>query len=69
MSDKKKQDFMFKIFQEKPKKVDQNNFATFACFVKILPAAQKFWPKLGLFSALGELAKIILVHQKDRQNF
>ena len=30
-----------------------------ACFFKILPAAQKIWPKLGQNRALGELEKSI----------
>ena len=30
-----------------------------AYFFKILPAAQKIWPKPGLFSAWGELGKSI----------
>ena len=30
-----------------------------ACLFKIMPAAQKFWPKQGLFSALAELEKLI----------
>ena len=40
-----------------------------------MPAAQKFWPKQGLFSALGELGKSMskkwLGNQpkKGRQNF
>ena len=32
----------------------------------LLPAAQKIWPKQSLFTALGELGKINLVHLKKR---
>ena len=38
--------------------VPKNGFLT--CFFKKLPAAQKVWPKQGLFTALGELGKSIL---------
>ena len=44
-----------------PKKKEIFNLKRFlACFFfKILPVAQKFGPKQGLFSALGELGKPI----------
>ena len=42
----KKRNFPIKIFQKLP----ENAFL--ACFFKNLPAAQKFWPKQGLFTAL-----------------
>ena len=43
----KKRNFLVKIFQKVPKN------AVFACFFKILPAAQKILPKQGLFNDLG----------------
>ena len=46
-----KKRIFFKIFQKVPK----TDFS--ACLFKIMPAAQKFWPKQGLFSALLELEK------------
>ena len=49
----KKKDLFVKIFQKVPK----NGFLT--CFFKNLPAAQKIWPKQGLFTALEELGKSI----------
>ena len=46
----KKRNFFFKNFLK----------TTFsACSFKIMPAAQNFWPKQGLFSALAELEKLI----------
>ena len=41
-----------------PKKVPKNAFFDLFFFL-ILPAAQKFWPKQGFFTALGELVKSI----------
>ena len=45
----KKTRFLVKMFQ----KIPENAFLAF--FFKILPVAQKLWPKQRLFSALGEL--------------
>ena len=42
---KKKRDFLGKIFQ----KVSKNAF--FTCLFKVLPVAQKIWPKQRVFSA------------------
>ena len=36
-----------------------SKMAFLTCFFKELPAAQKIWPKHGLFTALGELGKSI----------
>ena len=47
----KKINFLVEIFQKVPKN------AIFGLFFKILPAAQKFWPKQGLYSGLGDLRK------------
>ena len=44
--------------QNVPKKCLKTPFL--ACFFKILPAAQKFGPKQGPFSALGDLGKSLL---------
>ena len=50
----KKLNFLVKNFQ----KVLKNAFFG-PFFIKILPASQKFWPKQGLCSTLGELGKSI----------
>ena len=44
-----KRDSLDNIFQKVPKNA----------FFKISPAAQKVWPKQGLFKTLGELGKSI----------
>ena len=50
----KKRKFFVQIF---PKNAKKNLFC--GLFSKILPAAQQFWPKQGLFRDLGELGKPI----------
>ena len=47
------------IRQNFQKKVPKNAFFWPVFFFKTLHAAQKIWPKQGLFSALGELRKSI----------
>ena len=50
----KKNGFFLSNFSKKCPKT-----AFLTCFFKKLPAAQKIWPKQGLFTALGELCKSI----------
>ena len=59
---------IYTYFEGDPKKRNfLVNFFSIKClkrlfrpvFSKFLPAAQKLWPKQGLFSALGELGKSI----------
>ena len=50
----KKSYFLVNIFQKVPKNAFLGLF-----FHKILPAAQKIWPKQGRFNDLGELGKSI----------
>ena len=50
----KKRNFLAEVFQKVPKNAI---FGTMS--FKILLAAQKFWPKQGLYSGLGELRKLV----------
>ena len=52
---RKKLELLVEMFQ----KVHKNAF-----FFKTLPAAQKFWPKQGLFSALRGLKKFETISNK-----
>ena len=61
-----KRDFLVEILQKVPKN------AIFGLFFKILPAAQKFLPKQGLYSGLRELRKSVWstkIKKGRRQNF